>query len=147
MINTLFAEELTSPGSLVSYINGLDELQTLIEPFTPEAAAPFTGIDAATVRKLAHEFATAPSGAVYSRIGTCTVPFRTLASWAADVVNLLTGNLDRPGGAMFPLAAHAQRPQPPAPGRGSVIGRHHSRVRGYPKSAPNSRSRRWPTRS
>ena len=42
---------------------------------------------------------------MYGRIGTCTQEFGTLASWLVDVLNLLTGNLDREGGAMFPLGA------------------------------------------
>ncbi|HEV3498651.1 MAG TPA: helix-turn-helix domain-containing protein, partial [Actinomycetes bacterium] len=54
---------------------------------------------------LARELAAAPTAAVYGRIGTCTVEFGTLTSWLVDVVNVLTGNLDRPGGAMFPKPA------------------------------------------
>ena len=44
---------------------------------------------------------------MYGRIGTCTQEFGTLASWLVDVLNVLTGNLDREGGAMFPKAAVA----------------------------------------
>ena len=63
---------------------------------------------------LAHDLAAAPSAAaVYGRIGTCTVRFGTLTSWLVDVVNILTGNLDRPGGVMFPLAVAGQRNSSP----------------------------------
>ena len=54
-----------------------------------------------TIRRIARELAAADSAAVYGRIGTCTQEFGTLASWLVDVLNVLTGNLDRPGGAMF----------------------------------------------
>ena len=64
-----------------------------------------TGIDAATTRRIAREFAGAERAACYGRIGTCTQEFGTLASWLVDAVNVLTGNLDREGGAMFPRAA------------------------------------------
>ena len=64
------------------------------------------GIDAETIRRLAHDLAAAPSAAVYGRIGTHTVEFGTIAAWAVDVLNALTGNLDRPGGAMLPSPAH-----------------------------------------
>ena len=64
------------------------------------------------IRRLAREVAAAPTAAVYGRIGTHTAEFGTVASWAVDVLNALTGNLDRPGGAMFPLAAH-DRAGPP----------------------------------
>ena len=47
----------------------------------------------------------APRAAVYGRMGTCTQDFGTLSSWLVDVLNVLTGHLDEPGGAMFPKAA------------------------------------------
>ena len=67
---------------------------------------------------MARELAAAPRAACYGRIGTCTQEFGTLASWLVDVVNVLTGNLDREGGAMFTRAAggasatHRARPAP-----------------------------------
>ena len=53
------------------------------------------------IRRMARELAGAERAACYARIGTCTQEFGTLASWLVDVVNVLTGNLDREGGAMF----------------------------------------------
>ena len=55
------------------------------------------------------------------------------AAGLIDVINVLTGNLDRPGGAMFPLGPAAPSPRPPKPGRGFKTGRWHSRVSGYPE--------------
>ena len=68
---------------------------------------------------MARELAAAERGAVYARIGTCTQEFGTLASWLVDVLNVLTGNLDREGGAMFPRAAAGQRTRPGAGGGGT----------------------------
>ncbi|HVR31648.1 MAG TPA: molybdopterin dinucleotide binding domain-containing protein, partial [Acidimicrobiia bacterium] len=68
---------------------------------------------------------------VYGRIGTHTVTFGTLAAWAVDVLNVLTGNLDRPGGAMFPLALHQPRTRSGRPFR---QGRFRSRVRDLSES-------------
>ncbi|HEX2576315.1 MAG TPA: molybdopterin dinucleotide binding domain-containing protein, partial [Aquihabitans sp.] len=49
-----------------------------------------------------------------------------------DVVNVCTGNLDRPGGAMFPRAAAgaSNTRGTPRTGRAFQAGRHRSRVRG-----------------
>jgi anaerobic selenocysteine-containing dehydrogenase len=132
MVNTLFAEDLVDLGELAPHVNGQDELRAAVAPFTPDAVADVCGIDAEVIRRLARELAAAPSAAVYGRIGTCTVEFGTIASWAVDVVNVLTGNLDRPGGAMFPLPAH-ERASRPGAGRGFVTGRHQSRVKGFPE--------------
>ena len=91
-------------------------------------------MDAETIRALARELAAAPTAAVYGRIGSCTVPHGTLASWLVDVLNILTGNLDRPGGALFPLAATDRAPRPAAPGHGFALGRWHSRVSRHPEA-------------
>ncbi|HEY5189165.1 MAG TPA: molybdopterin-dependent oxidoreductase [Solirubrobacteraceae bacterium] len=130
---TLFEEGLADPGERIAALcAGLDEIQALAEPFTPEAVAPVCGIASEEIRRLARELAAAPAAAVYGRIGTCTQEFGTLASWLVDVVNVLTGNLDREGGAMFPLAAAgaANASGPPGRGRGARFGRFASRVRG-----------------
>jgi anaerobic selenocysteine-containing dehydrogenase len=130
MINVLFADDLVNLGHAREHVAGLDELRDAVAPFTPEAVAGVCGVDAEVIRHLAHELAAAPSAAVYGRIGTHTAAFGTIAAWAVDVLNTLTGNLDQPGGAMFPLAAH-DRPDRPGPGRGFQLGRHRSRVRGF----------------
>ena len=82
------------------------------------------------IRRIARELAAADTAAVYGRIGTCTQEFGTLASWLVDVVNVLTGNLDRPGGAMFTKAAAAacNTKGKPGEGRGVKVGRWISRV-------------------
>ena len=77
--------------------------------FTPEAVAGACGIEAGEIRRMARELAAAERAAVYARIGTCTQEFGTLASWLVDVLNVLTGNLDREGGAMFTRAAAGQK--------------------------------------
>ncbi|MFN8039074.1 MAG: molybdopterin oxidoreductase family protein [Acidimicrobiales bacterium] len=133
LVHTLFDEDLVDLGTVADHVDGVDEVRQLVADLTPEAVAGAVGIDAGTIRALARDIAAAPTAAVYGRIGTHTAEFGTLASWAVDVVNVLTGNLDRPGGAMFPLAAQGKRPGPPAPGRGFTTGRHRSRVKGYPE--------------
>ncbi|HEY8638792.1 MAG TPA: molybdopterin-dependent oxidoreductase [Solirubrobacteraceae bacterium] len=131
MVNVLFAEGLTSPGRLAELTDGIDTVRELAEPFTPEAVEAPTAIPADTVRRLARELAAADRAAVYGRIGTCTQEFGTLASWLVDVLNLLTGNLDREGGAMFSNGAHgmSNTKGEPGSGRGATFGRWTSRVR------------------
>src|SRR5215210_6010315 len=133
MVQTLLSEGLADPGPLADRCDGLDALPALAEPFTPEAVAPICGIEAERIRVMARELAGADRAAVYGRIGTCTQEFGTLASWLVDVLNVLTGNLDRPGGAMFTRAAAGARTaldSSDGRGRGVQIGRWASRVRG-----------------
>lgn len=134
MAHVLFEEELVDLQELAPHVQGVDELAAAMRDFTPEAAAGACGVDAGTIRTLARELAAAPTAAVYGRIGSCTVPHGTLASWLVDVLNVLTGNLDRPGGALFPLSATDKTPRPAGPGRGFALGRWHSRVRRHPEA-------------
>ena len=132
---TIVEEGLDDPGTLAEHVNGLDEVRALVREFAPEAVADACGIEAGEIRRMARELAAAQRAAVYARIGTCTQEFGTHASWLVDVLNVLTGNLDREGGALFPRAAVGQKNSsgPGAGGRGVRFGRWTSRVRGLPE--------------
>ncbi|MFJ9897195.1 molybdopterin oxidoreductase family protein [Streptomyces sp. NPDC091280] len=134
MTHVLFDEHLVELGELAPHVQGVDEVREEVREFTPEAVAEACDVTPAEIRALARELAAAPTAAVYGRIGSCTVPHGTLASWLVDVLNILTGNLDRPGGALFPQAATDRTPRPAGPGRGFALGRWHSRVSHYPEA-------------
>ena len=130
VVHTLAEEGLADVGDhLRDHVRGVDEVVALAAPFAPERVAAACGIDAAAIRALARELAEAERAVVYGRLGTSTVAFGTTTSWLVDVVNVLTGNLDRPGGAMFPLPAHHRAPRRPF-----RHARRHSRVRGLPEA-------------
>ncbi len=133
--NTLLEDGTAAPGPLTAVTSGLDELGELLAPFTPESVAASTGLTAEEIRDVAGELIAAPTAAVYGRIGTTCQDFGTVSSWLVDVVNLLTGNLDRVGGAMFPTGAAGQPSTKGEPGRGRGfrMGRVASRVSGAPE--------------
>lgn len=133
IVHVLFAEKLASPGRLADHTHGLNEVEMRVAAFSPERVASFTGLRAELIRRLAREFAAAPTAACYGRLGTCTQRFGTLTSWAVDVLNVVSGNLDRVGGSMF---AHSAAPFPnPSSSAENVApyGRWHTRVRGLPE--------------
>ncbi|WP_084955947.1 molybdopterin oxidoreductase family protein [Thermoactinospora rubra] len=127
LVHVVFAEGLTKVDLDV---NGLEEVREKAKHFPPDLVARRTGVPAEVIVRLARELAAAERAAVYARIGTCTQEYGTLAQWLVDVLNVLTGNLDRPGGAMFPMAATEFRPRR-KPYR---TGRWASRVRGLPEA-------------
>jgi anaerobic selenocysteine-containing dehydrogenase len=135
MCNVLFAEGLTTLGALEEKVKGVDTVRELCADFTPESVEAFCRVPADTIRRLAREFAAAPSGAVYGRIGLCNQEFGTLASWLVDVVNIVVGKFDRPGGLMWgkpinwPMAWMASTAKDGAP----RFGRWKSRVSGVPE--------------
>ena len=135
MVQTLFAENLVTLGNVTDWTVGVEQVSLAVAPFTPEVAAPRCGIPADTIRGLARTLATTPRAAVYGRIGTCTQEFGTLASWLIDVINVLTGHLDVPGGVMFAKSAAfaSNTAGQSGIGKGVSTGRHHARVSKAPE--------------
>jgi anaerobic selenocysteine-containing dehydrogenase len=132
----IFESGLADLGAVAEHVEGVESARELVAPFDPERAAEACGIGAGEIRRMARELATAERACVYGRIGTCTQEFGTLASWLVDVLNTITGNLDRPGGVMFPRAAAGQpnTQGEPGRGRGLKLGRWTSRVRELPET-------------
>jgi anaerobic selenocysteine-containing dehydrogenase len=136
IVHVLFAEELFTLGAAEGRVAGLDAVRTATIHITPAWAAPITGLEADDITSLARDLAAAPTAAVYGRIGTCINEFGTLTSWLVDVVNVLTGNLDRAGGAMFSTTATQVAPSAdsshasPRKAKAFTLARWTSRVRG-----------------
>ncbi len=87
---------------------GVDEVVVAVAPWTPERAAPVTGIPAERTRALAEDFLAASGrggAAAYCSTGVNMGPFGSVASWLIQALNLLTGNLDRAGGLLVPQGA------------------------------------------
>ena len=118
-----------NPGRLASHTRGVEQLPELLDGFDAESVAGLTGIPAEVTRRIAAEFVVAPSAVAYGRLGTHAAAFGTLASWLTDVLNLITGNLDNPGGAMFSRSA-TETPRR----RAFRTGRWTSRVRHHPEA-------------
>ncbi len=135
LLHVVFDEQLTRLGSLAPFTNGLETIGNLVAEFPPERVASVTGIDSNQIRDLAREFVTAESAVCYGRIGVSTQEFGGVCQWLINVLNVATGNLDRPGGAMFTLPAvdpisATQSLAPPG-----SFARWHSRVRKLPEFA------------
>jgi anaerobic selenocysteine-containing dehydrogenase len=111
---------------------GLDAALAAITRFDTTRLEHASGIPRATVARLAREMRDAPAAVVYGRMGVSTQAFGTLCQWLIQLANLLTGNLDREGGAL------PNEPAIPITGPGTSRGqrdRWRSRVRGLPEFA------------
>lgn len=134
MLHVIFEGGLTRASPALDCADGQDELRRAVQPFPPERAEGPTGIPAEAIRRLARELATAERAVVYGRLGASTQSFGTLCQWLINALNVVTGHLDRPGGAMFtkPAVDAVGAAGAFAIGRGSH-GRWKSRVRGLPE--------------
>ncbi|WP_244975606.1 molybdopterin-dependent oxidoreductase [Mycobacterium kubicae] len=128
--HTLFTENLINPGP---HVEGIDTMRKVAGDWPPSRVSAATGISEDRIRQLARELAGTEKSVVYGRIGLCNQEFGSLASWLVDVINILIGHFDTPGGAMFPRPAAWSITTQPLPGlEGGVaeFGRWHTRVRG-----------------
>ncbi|MDV3126248.1 molybdopterin oxidoreductase family protein [Mycobacterium sp. 21AC1] len=133
VVHTLFDENLVTLGALGEYLDGVDTMRTVAAQWAPERVSEVCGIGADRIRALARELAGTTRAVVYGRIGLCNQEFGSLASWLVDVVNILSGHFDTPGGAMFPRPAAWSVTTQPIPGLengAAEFGRFATRVRG-----------------
>ena len=128
MLNVLFDEDLTSPAS---YVDGVEVVRAAVADFTPEYAEAASGLDAEVIRRLTRELAAADGAAAYGRLGLSTQGFGSVCQWAINCLNILTGNLDREGGALFTEPA-IDFVATGLVGRGH-FDKYRSRVRGAPE--------------
>ena len=131
LLQVILSEGLASPGRLAEVCDSLDTVHSLVAEFSPARVAPATGMAAEEIRKLARDFAAAPTAICYGRMGVSTQSFGGLCQWLVNLLNIVTGNLDKPGGVMFTRPAVDLVS---STGRGQ-LGRYASRVRGLPEFA------------
>ena len=121
----LLLDDAVAPAA---YVDGVDRVREAVDGFTPELAERVSGMPADAVRGLARDLAAAPAAAVHGRMGVSTQAHGVVCQWAVQTINVLTGNLDRPGGTMFTT------PAVDIVGRGVLgpggFGSRRSRVRG-----------------
>ena len=130
MLRVIFDEQRTRLDRYDGYVKNVNSLKDAVAEFTPEIAERETHIDAETIRQLARELSDADQAVVYGRMGVSTQSHGGLCQWLINGLNLVTGNLDRPGGQMFAT------PAVPLVGRHGTtgeFGRWHSRVRKLPE--------------
>lgn len=133
ILQVVFEEGLVRTRGALTFAEGLDAVRALVRPFTPERVADKVGITADAIRGIAREFARADAAAAYGRVGVCTQEHGGLAAWLVVVLNAVTGNLDHPGGVMFPTPAVDLARIMAKVGERGHFGVWKSRVRGLPE--------------
>lgn len=135
MLHVILADGTPRLGRLAGRCDGLGELQALAAQWTPARCAPHAGVAAGEIARLAREFAAAPSAVAYGRVGVCHKTTGSVTHWLINSLNTVTGNMDNPGGAMFPngpidvvtvIERVLGKPH---------WGRYHQRVSGLPEFA------------
>ncbi|HEX4853685.1 molybdopterin-dependent oxidoreductase [Arenimonas sp.] len=113
-------------------LNGLDEALGAVAAFDTSGVEARTGVPRTRIAAIAAAFRAAPAAVAYGRMGVSTQAHGTVCQWLIQLVNLVTGNLDRVGGSL------PNEPAFPVTGPGTSAGhrdRWRSRVRGLPEFA------------
>ena len=131
MIHTLVVEGILNLRHLADRVDSLAEIEAVAQEFTPELAETRTGIAADKVRELARQMIREEGAVCYGRMGASVQQFGSICQWAIQVINILSGNLDREGGALVcsPAFGYIAKGET---GAGS-LGRWTSRIRGLPE--------------
>ncbi|MGM8935051.1 molybdopterin oxidoreductase family protein [Pseudomonas neustonica] len=129
LLNTLFAENLTKASPVLDATEGLDAVAAAVSDFSAEKMAPHCGISAEQIKQLARDFAAAEHAVCYGRMGVSVQRYGTLCQWLIQVINVVTGNLDVPGGSLFPEPAF----DVVSKGKGGHFNAWQSRVSGLPE--------------
>jgi len=130
MLQVVFHENLQAPGNVGSFTRGMEDIEILVQDYTPEKVESVTGINPTDLKALVRDFCRADSASCYGRIGVSTQQYGTLSQWLITVFNIVTGNLDVPGGSMFSKPAFEVLTGRPS-GRNGFAGQL-SRVRKLP---------------
>ncbi|MCF6286957.1 MAG: molybdopterin-dependent oxidoreductase [Candidatus Hydrogenedentes bacterium] len=135
IVYQLFAEDRVVADGAIALCEGVAAIRKAVQPFSPERVAPHCDMAPEAIVQIARELFDAPSAAIHARFGTCAQAHGTINSWLVDVIHIITGNLDRTGGALFTKAAHGPDNTKGVDGigRGFVTGRRKSRVSGHPE--------------
>jgi len=130
ILKYIFDNNLDNLAHLSSYTDGLEEVKKLVESIDFEDVEKHTGIDIATIKALADEIANSEKVAVYGRMGVSTQAFGGLGKWLINVINIVTGNLDKVGGLLFtkPVVDFIGSSKPK-----NRYNRWQSRVRNFPE--------------
>jgi anaerobic selenocysteine-containing dehydrogenase len=112
------------------HMRGFNTVRSLALRFSPERTAPLTGIPPDTLRAMVSAYHRARAAVLYSSTGVNMGRHGTLAFWLQEVINAVSGNLDRAGGALvgrgildFPGIAKRF---------GALTRRDRSRIGGFP---------------
>jgi anaerobic selenocysteine-containing dehydrogenase len=100
------------PGAHEGRLDGLDEVAAFVAPYSPEVVAGVVGLPAETIAALARDFAAAQGASIHASTGLNMGRQGALAYWLVQMLLLVTGNLDRPGGNYFAARAFPTAPAP-----------------------------------
>ncbi len=105
MVREVFNQGWVNTGHLSQHLAGLAAAEKAVQPFTLELAEQRSGIPADEIKMLAQALAHTKNASIYGRLGISVQEYGAICQWAVQLLNIICGNLDVPGGYTFSLPA------------------------------------------
>ncbi len=99
-LNALLARGGADEDRCEAFMTGFSELEALVSPWTPERTAEVTQIPAEVLNELVDAYIAADGAALYCSTGVNMGGQGAASFWLQEVINAVSGNLDRPGGTL-----------------------------------------------
>jgi formate dehydrogenase len=101
-----FLHELIAQGGVdrarvARHTTGFEAVEKLVQDWSPERAAQVTRIEPSVLREMVRDYASADGAALYSSTGVNMGTQGSLCFWLQEVINAVSGNLDRAGGTLM----------------------------------------------
>lgn len=133
IIHVIFKENLSRKGHLENHLKNWNLIKEITTDFTPENVTEHVGISATKIKEIAIGFAKSKTAVCYGRFGVSTQEFGGMCIWLVNVLNLITDNTDKIGGAMFTLPAIDLVGMSAMQGRVGSFNRYQSNVNNLPE--------------
>ncbi len=133
ILHVIFKENLFKKGHLNDYLKNWNSIQDLVKDFDPNKIEQHIGISTNEITKIARDFTTAKTAVCYGRLGVSVQEFGGLCIWLVAVLNLITDNTDKIGGAMFTLPAIDLVAMSGMQGKTGTFNRYQSNVNNLPE--------------
>lgn len=99
-LHALIESKAVDEQRIAAHMTGWDTVKTLVAPWSPERVAAVTGIPAVTLREWVQQYTSAKGASLYSSTGVNQGSHGSLAFWLQEVINAVSGNLDKRGGSL-----------------------------------------------
>jgi len=127
MCNVIMNEGLSKDSYIDKHCNvSASDLRSHLSKYTPKMAEKESGVPAATIARIAREFATAGPATTYTYRGPCMHVNGTYNERCTMLLNIITGNIEIRGGYNLPrglgwINGGGPKPTPPGAPKKSIL--------------------------
>lgn len=133
LLHVIFDQGIEEKTHLSNYLKGLEEIKEIVKEYSTKKTALLIGIDSLEIQKIAKDFMNSKTAVCYGRMGVSTQEYGGICQWLINVLNIVTNNMDKVGGAMFTKPAIDLVYMTGIQGKVGNFDRYRSRVHNLPE--------------